>query len=410
MTTEEIRRERVKQLLSLPSLSPRAEVTGGMPEDPRLVEAARLEAEAAPIQPRGVKENIIAGLQDFSSNVFNPKGMAQNAALRRQEEVQRQQSLLERAQAMRGESVAADTRINQRAHQNFQEDLATKSFESEDMLNRAQAIKAMTPTNTNEPYTLSENQIRFGPDNKPVAQGNPKKDTSTEKNQGYRDRFEGGRTYRDYFEQSDPSKVTSTADLGPPMPAKYSEPLVAVWDPGAGTNVYRPRGEAAGQIPQQPPTVLAEARNMGDRARRIGELRSAYKPEYVGPAAGRYYKTISKLPDTPFTPKLPEGYGTFIQKQADLKNYMVSLITGAAVGVQEEKRIMDAIPVEVDKPEIWEAKMAETEKNIDYLESLVNRQIGRAPAVAPSAPATPPKAGNIVKWGRDANGKPIRLK
>lgn len=100
-TIEDDRLERVRKLKGLPPIV-QPEVTP--PPDPRTqpyLQAQQLEQEAQPrdIQPHGIKENIIAGIQ----GAFHPGGyqgmMLQNQQLERQ----REQDLLSRVKELRGE-------------------------------------------------------------------------------------------------------------------------------------------------------------------------------------------------------------------------------------------------------------------------------------------------------------------
>jgi hypothetical protein len=93
----------------------------------------------------------------------------------------------------------------------------------------------------------------------------------------------------------------------------------------------------------------------------------------------------SKLPFT----SLPEGYGDFIALQADLKNNVIKLVTGAQMGQQEADRILQQVPTEVDKPEIWKSKYKQTLKNVDYIESLIQQQTGRGGATGAIPPPPP---------------------
>ena len=103
----------------------------------------------------------------------------------------------------------------------------------------------------------------------------------------------------------------------------------------------------------------------GEVAGRANALK-LHIPEALRPMGGSW-----TTPDT--------GFADFKSVTAGLKNRTVRAITGAAVGVQEEKRIMDEIPLETDESDVWESKAQATENNLRYLQQLIqDRAAGRS--------------------------------
>ena len=58
----------------------------------------------------------------------------------------------------------------------------------------------------------------------------------------------------------------------------------------------------------------------------------------------------------------------FFANEAVIKNRIIQLITGAAVGVEEEKRILSEIPLHSDTSLQWEEKYKQTLRNAQKLE------------------------------------------
>lgn len=131
----------------------------------------------------------------------------------------------------------------------------------------------------------------------------------------------------------------------------------------------------------------------------INDIARLYKKDYVGPVQGRASSLSTQYGiDTPMSSNTPE-LAEFSAAVARYKNKMINKITGAAVGVQEEKRIMGEIPDLTDPSTTFEAKLKMSQENEKLLDTIIQRRgavrPGASPTVpsAPSSPAAPPAGG-----------------
>jgi len=90
---------------------------------------------------------------------------------------------------------------------------------------------------------------------------------------------------------------------------------------------------------------------------------------FIGPMAGRYNSAERGAPAIAgmLMPDAPQGFEDFAAESATLKNQIIQAITGAAVGVQEQGRIMQQIPQVTDTPANWKAKAKSTRRNLQAL-------------------------------------------
>lgn len=189
--------------------------------------AGELETQASTPyrQPQTLKEHLIhalgAGAESFG-RLGAPGGYYGQEKIRQDRYADEQKTKLDRAKVLRGEaqqqqelgqsvqSRASSQFINE---QNLEETRKLRAIQEKEAEARAKA--AGKPTLHTTP--AGSRTDAFGDDGKPISgstiEGTPK--PPTEKNQGFRDRINAkGETERDYFDQSDPSVVTSTANLG----------------------------------------------------------------------------------------------------------------------------------------------------------------------------------------------------
>jgi hypothetical protein len=110
-------------------------------------------------------------------------------------------------------------------------------------------------------------------------------------------------------------------------------------------------------------------------AKSVTDIESLFKDEYVGPIQGRLGKASSAT-GLGLTPERAK----FSASVAHMKNAIIKEITGAAVGVQEEGRIMGEIPDVTDPPETFRAKLEMTKRNRQYLQGRIAERTGGAPA------------------------------
>jgi hypothetical protein len=190
-------------------------------------------------------------------------------------------------------------------------------------------------------------------------------------------------------------------------PAKYSEPFQTFFDPNQGENVLARRSDVPNfSTAPQAPGVLQAQQDAKSAAARVESLGSIYKPEYVGPYAGRY----NTLAATGLVPGLstPQGYTDFSAADAELRNDVIKAITGAQMNKNEEARIANQIPTKNDTPEMWQSKYTRTLRRVQTVQLLKDRQIGlsnftvdqidamidgKMPMPGSSTTATPPPTG-----------------
>ena len=153
--------------------------------------------------------------------------------------------------------------------------------------------------------------------------------------------------------------------------------VTGAWNPKAGNAVQIPPELAGSRKNALPASTNAKIAEYENSTRKIVDLEKSYKPAFIGPIEGRYEKSKASgiLSFMPFF-KTPEGYGEFAALNADLKNSVIKLITGAQMGQQEAERILQQVPVETDKPEIWEAKYKTTKANAEFLLEKIKKLSG----------------------------------
>ncbi len=175
--------------------------------------------------------------------------------------------------------------------------------------------------------------------------------------------------------------------------------VTGAWNPKSGKVEPVPEGFSGARKAGVPPTVNSKVTDLENSFRKITDLETAYKPEFVGPNRGAYErsKATGILSHLPFL-TTPEGYGEFAALNADLKNSVIKLITGAQMGQQEASRILQQVPTETDKPEMWLSKYQQTKKNAAYLLQHTKERSGLDNA--PAQPAQPAADnGGFIKPG-----------
>jgi hypothetical protein len=211
-------------------------------------------------------------------------------------------------------------------------------------------------------------------------------------------------------------KAWGQADDRPIQPIVLQGPTgPLVVDRGSGTG--RPVTDASGQ-PIGPTPSQAVRTRMGEEEAgldRINEIRGLYDSNYVGPAMGRWNQLRQNIPDLPGQfDDIPEPLAKFMASAAGLKNDMIRLITGAAVGVQEAKRIEREIPNITDRPEVFTAKLAQTEKNRMSLMARIGAATGMGQGPTGQTSGARPYTGEVRQTtdGRtigNLNGQVVEL-
>ena len=160
-------------------------------------------------------------------------------------------------------------------------------------------------------------------------------------------------------------------------------------DPATGQEVVEyltPAEARARGAMQAPPTAsakktMAEAQASEEALKNIQGL---YKPEYVGPMAGRM-GSFENYTGIGITPERAQ----FTSAVAALKNQVIHDITGAQMSQAEASRILASVPDVTNPPDVFQARMAETLKNRERIRAAMG-----APPAAGTAPGTKPAAAD----------------
>jgi len=94
----------------------------------------------------------------------------------------------------------------------------------------------------------------------------------------------------------------------------------------------------------------------------LNELKNLHEAGYVGKWGG----TKGKVKD--FFGRNPQKQSEFYALTASFNNRLINLITGAAMGEAEAKRIMSEAPSIYDEPSVWQAKWKQSERNVRMLQ------------------------------------------
>ena len=117
---------------------------------------------------------------------------------------------------------------------------------------------------------------------------------------------------------------------------------------------------------------------------RLDSLKELYKPEYVGPARGRYGAVTETVGG------ISEDEADFRAETATLRNQVIKMITGAQMSEPEAKRIMRQLPDENNPSEVFESRMKQTRRNVEMM-AQKRRDVLKATGVDVSGLAPLPK-------------------
>jgi hypothetical protein len=146
-----------------------------------------------------------------------------------------------------------------------------------------------------------------------------------------------------------------------------------------GPERMAPTGTMSAPIPAALTTGIAQG---GATIGALEDLETLFKPEFVGPAAGRWLQMKASLPESALT-ELPPGFADFAAANAAFKNQMIKDITGAQMSEPEARRIMQQIPDVTNRPDVWQARYRQSLAN---RERLLERQRMRAGGAAQQGP------------------------
>lgn len=185
---------------------------------------------------------------------------------------------------------------------------------------------------------------------------------------------------------------------GPAPPsAPKSDPVVPVRTMENGKPVvkYLPQSQVVGKTFDSPstgagPTLTAPMRKAlvdADVSERlVTQLQGLYEDQVdpktgqtvqgakhlIGPAEGRARSVGQLFGVGRINPRFAE----FKTATARLKNATIQAITGASMGIDETKRIIDEIPTENDHPDLWPIKARQSLQNIANIRAAINAQAG----------------------------------
>lgn len=185
---------------------------------------------------------------------------------------------------------------------------------------------------------------------------------------------------------------------------------------------------ASGPTPPVPEAVVQDIRGLaGIRRAAQGVQEALLDPaidKYIGPY-GQYGSTVQGKVPFAALGNVPESVVNLEQNLARIKNYTIKLITGAQMSQTEAQRIMQELPDQGTQPSIFRQKFKNTLDNIRAMEDTTRRLALRGDQQAlltatelglmqpgqqsPAPPAPGAPGASVVKWGRDAQGNPVRL-
>lgn len=145
-------------------------------------------------------------------------------------------------------------------------------------------------------------------------------------------------------------------------------------DPDTGEGITRvgPRGTMSGQDFPLPPTG-SQRTQMGETEAaldRVEDVRRLFKPGLVGPLEGRFNSVRENLPGVPVN----RDASALKSAVAGLKNRVIKAITGAQMSEPEARRIQGELPDITQKPEVFELRLRQTEKNYADLLAILQRK------------------------------------
>lgn len=355
-------------------------------------------------QPHGAKEQLINALRAMGESFGRfgaPGGYEGQEALRQKQFQEQQQFTYERAKELR--TAAQQQQALGETARNRQDVLdETKRLRAvQEREAAAKEAASRRPIIENVPAggtALARDPVTGLPIEGSIVNGTPKE--SQDKHVGSYVNKAGhqmeifqkpdGDVYEKEFGETRPPQ--SVMNPGPfTIITDAAGGIQGAWSPKTNQTVPAPPGVQNMRKTGASPTEVNKVAELENSYRKVIDLGTSYKPEFVGPTQGRILRSEATgvLSYLPFL-QTPEGYGEFSALSADLKNSVIKLITGAQMGQQEAQRILQQVPVESDKPEIWAAKYEQTKKNAAYLLQEIQRLSGvGGGAPAPQAPATP---------------------
>jgi hypothetical protein len=183
-----------------------------------------------------------------------------------------------------------------------------------------------------------------------------------------------------------------------PVQGSQGAPSGSQWvtPAGGGGQVYRvpQAGDSPYEKPTKggkPPTIPAKqqegligADSSEALLNQMADLYQAGAKDKVGPVSGRYTEAMQMI-----GADKDENWAKFVAASSTIESDIIRAVTGAAVGKQEEVRIVRQIPRPWDPPVQWQAKYQQSIDNMRQLRTGIHQQIERAATHAAGGDISP---------------------
>lgn len=176
-------------------------------------------------------------------------------------------------------------------------------------------------------------------------------------------------TFNKRFKQSDDRPQTGATVVIQTVDAQ-GNPVTRIVPKLAGAEFARPATGAQRQQMAENEAVMSGLARIRELAPTASDL-----AKWVGPVQGRLNSARIVTPGIDVDPKMAE----FFSEVAAIKNRMIRAITGAQMSEPEAARIMAQLPDIQNKPSVFLARMAATERNLKMLNQIIAGQSGIAP-------------------------------
>jgi hypothetical protein len=367
MTPEELEKLKTVMAMRQPMPAPEVIPPSAIADSPYL-KAAAVEAQAAPqqIEPQGTKQQIVeairAGMLGLTAGYTGRGPTYESQQLQNQQlERQRQQDLLAQAKGLRQEGFQQSQLYNQEQNQLLNREAAQAQADRSFGLEQSKYEQAKALANRPQLFSASAGTV-FGNRNPQTGEievqgAAPVKSTTTERNPGYRDRFDDktGHTMRDYFAQDDVNTVIGTADLGPGR-----DPSVVGTgnEPGSYQPVTDQRGNIVGWVnPKTKKRVTPEEMGFAggedlfkgpmtiDRQTREAAAQSGLR------AVTKFRQEMAKNPNLLTQLAIPGSPGARLAAaaRAEMTDVLTRVRTGAALNQNEEVFYANQAPKLLDQ-------------------------------------------------------------
>lgn len=373
-------------------------------------QAGRMEQDAAQpmARPQGFKENAVSGIRAFIEGMANPRDPF--AGMHRREEMHMagQQQKLARAKELRQQAMQQQALGSQANERSQDLDFRNRQLAETQRLREIQEFQARKPdmaqVQPGASIAISDpatGDVRFQ-----TAPGTRPQDITMQ----HRDRKEGGKVFREYFHEADPSTVVYTAELGQDTSMGN--------EPGSYQPVFDPRGMLLGWYnPKTRQRVGVEEAGFGDRQLFKGAMTPDRQAREAGAASGlsaiqKFKQELAKNPNMLAQLAVPGSPGAraALAAKKEMVDVLTRIRTGAALNQDEQVFYNSQAPglldTLLDDPETVMYKLSIFEQN--YL-NMAPQHVGEAyktgkpiPGIFDTpgqTPAAQPHGGGLIKPG-----------